>query len=56
LNGLVLEKLETIPSAGTSLRIGNLDMEVLQIADNAIRTVRVVERPSAASAEEDSLR
>jgi Mg2+/Co2+ transporter CorB len=44
LNGLLLEKLETIPSAGTSLRIGNLDMEILQIADNAIRTVRVHER------------
>jgi Mg2+/Co2+ transporter CorB len=56
LNGLLLEQLETIPSAGTSLRIGNLDMEVLQIADNAIRTVRIVERPSVASAEEDSVR
>ncbi|NBX58311.1 MAG: hypothetical protein EBT64_07540 [Gammaproteobacteria bacterium] len=44
LNGLLLEKLETIPSAGTSLRIGNLEMEILQIADNAIRTVRVHER------------
>ena len=54
LNGLLLEQLETIPSAGTSLRIDNLDMEVLQIADNAIRTVRIVERPSVASAEEDS--
>ncbi len=44
LNGLLLEKLETIPSAGTSLRIGDLEMEILQIADNAIRTVRVHER------------
>jgi Mg2+/Co2+ transporter CorB len=44
LNGLLLEKLETIPSAGTSLRIGDLDMEVLQIADNTIRTVRVFKR------------
>ncbi|MBM4214457.1 MAG: magnesium/cobalt efflux protein, partial [Gammaproteobacteria bacterium] len=44
LNGLLLERLETIPEAGTSLRIGNLDMQVLQIADNAIRTVRVQER------------
>ncbi len=48
LNGLLLEKLETIPEAGTSLRVGELDMQVLQIADNAIRTVRVVERKSAA--------
>jgi Mg2+/Co2+ transporter CorB len=41
LNGLLLEKLETIPVPGTSLRIGDYDFEVLQIADNAIRTVRV---------------
>jgi Mg2+/Co2+ transporter CorB len=52
LNGLLLEKLETIPSAGTSLRIGKLDMEVLQIADNAIRTVRVLERTDDSSDEE----
>ncbi len=47
LNGLLLEKLETIPTPGTALRIGNYDFEVLQIADNAIRTVRV--RPIAAA-------
>jgi Mg2+/Co2+ transporter CorB len=41
LNGLLLEKLENIPTPGTALRIGNYDFEVLQIADNAIRTVRV---------------
>jgi Mg2+/Co2+ transporter CorB len=41
LNGLLLEKLETIPTPGTALRIGDYDFEVLQIADNAIRTVRV---------------
>jgi Mg2+/Co2+ transporter CorB len=41
LNGLLLEKLETIPQAGTSLRIGSMEFEVLQTVDNAIRTVRV---------------
>ncbi len=41
LNGLLLEKLETIPQAGTSLRIGTMEFEVLQTVDNAIRTVRV---------------
>ncbi len=41
LNGLLLEQLETIPSPGTALRIGPYEFEVLQIADNAIRTVRV---------------
>ncbi|HEY1726554.1 MAG TPA: CNNM domain-containing protein [Steroidobacteraceae bacterium] len=47
LNGLLLEKLETIPTPGTALRIGNYDFEVLQIADNAIRTVRVRANPPA---------
>jgi Mg2+/Co2+ transporter CorB len=41
LNGLLLEKLETIPTPGTALRIGDYDFEILQLADNAIRTVRV---------------
>ena len=48
LNGLLLEKLETIPTPGTALRIGDYEFEVLQIADNAIRTVRV--RAAAKSA------
>ncbi len=43
LNGLLLEQLETIPPAGTVLRVGSHEFEVLQIADNAIRTVRVRE-------------
>lgn len=41
LNGLLLEKLETIPNAGITVEMGELEMEVLQITDNAIRTVRV---------------
>jgi Mg2+/Co2+ transporter CorB len=41
LNGLLLERLETIPAAGTVVRLDDLQMEILQIADNAIRTVRV---------------
>lgn len=40
LNGLLLERLEAIPEAGTVLRIGEVQFEVLQSADNAIRTVR----------------
>jgi Mg2+/Co2+ transporter CorB len=52
LNGLLLEKLETIPTPGTALRIGDYEFEILQIADNAIRTVRVrlAPAPVAASA------
>jgi len=41
VNGLLLEHLETIPDPGAMLRVGNYEFEVLQIADNAIRTVRV---------------
>ncbi|MGB8326563.1 MAG: CNNM domain-containing protein [Steroidobacteraceae bacterium] len=41
LNGLLLERLETIPQPGTTLRVADHQFEVLQIADNAIRTVRV---------------
>ena len=51
LNGLLLEKLENIPAAGTSLRMGALEFEVLQTVDNSIRTVRVrpiVEEPNIA--------
>jgi Mg2+/Co2+ transporter CorB len=41
INGLLLEQLETIPDPGTALKVGDYQFEVLQIADNAIRTVRV---------------
>jgi Mg2+/Co2+ transporter CorB len=40
INGLLLERLETIPQSGTALKVGDYLFEVLQIADNAIRTVR----------------
>ncbi len=41
INGLLLEQLETIPDPGTALRVEGYLFEVLQIADNAIRTVRI---------------
>jgi len=41
VNGLLLEHLETIPDKGTMVRVGNYEFEVLQLGDNAIRTVRV---------------
>ena len=41
LNGLLLEKLETIPEPGTALRVGDYQFEVLQTGDNTIKTVRV---------------
>jgi Mg2+/Co2+ transporter CorB len=47
INGLILEQLETFPSAGDKLRIGAYSMEVLQATGNAIKAVRVV--PPAAA-------
>ena len=41
LNGLLLEQLETIPDPGATLRVQGYLFEVLQIADNTIKTVRV---------------
>ena len=41
LNGLLLEQLEMIPDPGTALKVGPYQFEILQIADNAIKTVRV---------------
>ncbi|MBV9343626.1 MAG: DUF21 domain-containing protein [Gammaproteobacteria bacterium] len=51
VNGLLLEHLETIPDSGTMVRVADYEFEVLQIADNAIRTVRVrVPEPARAAA------
>ena len=42
LNGLILDQLESIPEAGTSLRIGNYMIEITQVTDNAVKTARVI--------------
>lgn len=41
INGLVLETLESIPDPGVSLRIDDYVIEVVQTADNTIKTVRI---------------
>jgi Mg2+/Co2+ transporter CorB len=41
INGLILERLENIPSPGVSLRINNIVIEIVQTADNTIKTVRM---------------
>jgi len=45
LNGLIVERLETIPQAGATLRLGDYVLEIIQTADNAVRSVRL--RPPA---------
>jgi Mg2+/Co2+ transporter CorB len=44
LNGLILEHLEHIPEPGTSLMIENITLEILQSAENAVKTVRITSR------------
>lgn len=41
LNGLILEYLETIPEAGISLRLEGYPMEIIQAANNAVKTVKI---------------
>jgi len=41
LNGLILEYLETIPVPGTTLRLGDLAIEILQTGENSVKTARV---------------
>ena len=41
LNGLILEHLEHIPEPGTGLRINNFTIEIMQSAENAVKTVKI---------------
>ena len=50
LNGLILETMEFIPDARTSLKINTIPLEIMQIKNNMVKTVRVfpqsAEKPS----------
>ncbi len=41
LNGLILDTMEFIPDARTSLKINNIPLEIMQIKNNMVKTVRV---------------
>lgn len=41
INGLILEHLEMIPEAGTSLKINDFALEVMQVKNNMVKTVRI---------------
>ncbi|MCB1865982.1 MAG: HlyC/CorC family transporter [Chromatiales bacterium] len=41
LSGLIVEYLEHIPEAGTSLRLAGYPIEIVQTKDNMIKTVRI---------------
>jgi len=42
LNGLILEHLEEIPTVKTSMRIAGYPIEVIELGDNMVKTVRVL--------------
>jgi Mg2+/Co2+ transporter CorB len=53
LNGLILENLEHIPESGTSLKVGEYMLEILQSGDNAVKKVKVEQlEPQATSPHE----
>lgn len=41
LNGLILEYIESIPQAGTGMRLAGYPMEILQVKSNMVKSVRV---------------
>jgi Mg2+/Co2+ transporter CorB len=47
LSGLVIEHLEFIPEASCCLRLGAYRLEILQVKDNTVRSVRVLPPPPA---------
>jgi Mg2+/Co2+ transporter CorB len=42
LSGLIVEQLESIPEPGARLELGGRMIEVMQVADNAVRTARIL--------------
>lgn len=42
LNGLILEYLEDIPDTNISIRLAGYPMEILEIKDNMVKTVRIM--------------
>ncbi len=41
LNGLILEHMEFIPEAGTSLKIDGYPIEIMQVKNNKVKTARI---------------
>ncbi len=44
LNGLIQEELETLPSLGTCIKIGNYILEVIKTSNNAVQSVKLTKR------------
>lgn len=41
INGLILEHLEMIPESGTSLKINGFPLEIMQVKNNMVKTLRI---------------
>lgn len=41
LNGMIIEYMEFIPEAGTSLKLSGYPLEIVQSSNNAVKTVRI---------------
>ena len=54
LNGLVLEYMETIPEPGTSLLLDGYPAEIIQIKDNAVKTIKICPRLETKESGSDS--
>lgn len=42
LNGLLLERLESIPETGVSIKIGDIPIEIVQTQDRAVKVARIL--------------
>ncbi len=47
LNGLIVEFLENIPQPGTALRLGAYTLEIAEMEDNVVRSVRIRQTETA---------
>ncbi|HEX4333297.1 MAG TPA: HlyC/CorC family transporter [Usitatibacter sp.] len=54
INGLLLEELEDIPEAGTSLLISDHPVEILQVQDRMVKVVKIMPRREAPKAEKEA--
>jgi len=53
VNGVILEHLEDIPEAGTSLRINGYTFEITQVVDNAVKKVKIFPLPDGSKTKND---
>jgi Mg2+/Co2+ transporter CorB len=52
INGLLLESLEDIPEAGTTLTVDNHPVEILQVQNRMVKVVRILPRMERVPAQE----